>query len=313
VHVLPELEARSLIAEAEVRVHPDQAVAEAQAILQLYPESGPPHRALALAALQKKDLETALEEFRLALEANPNDMWSRYYDAAARVRAGRASGEGIPGLANTMQELRSVAEWYPEFASAYYLLGLARLEGGGSASAIEAGKAAVRLSPRNLGYQLALAQIYTEGKKFELAQELLDRLKSSSDPQIAADAAQGSSDLALIRKYGIAPRRTAAAAKAPPPMKLEEEQRKPEESPPDTRKTLFAKGRIVSVDCSHAPAATLTLAAGNRTLKLHVADTKTLLLIGSDGFSCAWKGQRATANFKAGASNEGDLVSLEVE
>jgi len=313
VHTVPELEARSLIAEAEVRVRSDQAVADAQAQLKLFPEAGAPYRVLALAALQKKDLQTALEDFNEAIAANPKDMWSRYYAAAARVRDAQASGEGIHGLANTMQELRSVLEWYPEFASAYYLLGLTRLEGGGTASAVDAATAAIRLGPRNQRYQLALARIYTEGKRFDAAQELLDRLETSSDPQIAADATQASSDLGLIRKYGIAPKRTAAAAKAPPPMKLEEEQRPPEELPPDTRKTQFAKGRILSVDCSRSPAATVTLAAGNRTLKLHVVDTKTLLLIGSDSFSCAWKGQHATANFKAGANNEGDLVSLEVE
>jgi tetratricopeptide (TPR) repeat protein len=313
VHVLSELEAHCLIAEAEVHVRPDQAVADAQAQVKLFPESGSPYRVLALVALQKKDLQTALEDFNEAIEANPKDMWSRYYAAAARVRDAQASGEGIHGLANTMQELRSVLEWYPEFANAYYLLGLARLEGGGTASAVEAATAAIRLGPRNQRYQLALARIYTEGKKFDAAQELLDRLKTSADPQIAADAAQAASDLALIRKYGIAPKRTAAAAKAPPPMKLEEEQRPPEEPPPDTRKTQFAKGRILSVDCSQAPKATITLATGNRVLKLHVADTKSLLLIGSDSFSCSWKGQHATANFKAGTGNEGDLVSLEVE
>lgn len=311
VHVLPELEARCLIGEAEVRVRPDQAVADAQAVLQLYPESGPPHRVLALAALQKKDLPTALEELSHAVEANPKDMWSRYYAAAARVRTARDNGEGIQGLANTMQELRSVLEWYPEFASAYYLLGLARLQGGGTGSAIEAAKTAIRLNPRNQRYQLALAQIYTQGKKFTDAQELLDRLKLSSDPQVAAAAAQAASDLALIRKYGVASQRT--PAKPAPVAKLEEEQRPPAEPPPDTRKVQFAKGRIVSVDCSTPPQATLTLAAGNRTLKLRVADTRSLILIGADAFSCEWKGQRATANFKPGGKGEGDLVSLEVE
>jgi tetratricopeptide (TPR) repeat protein len=311
VHVLPEFEARCLIGEAEVRVHPDQAVSDAQAVLQLYPESGPPHRVLALAALQKKDLQTALEELSHAIEANPKDMWSRYYAAAARVRTARETGEAIQGLANTMQELRSVLEWYPEFAGAYYLLGVARLQGGGTGSAIEAANAAIRLSPRNERYQLALAEIYTQGKKFAEAQELLDRLKNSSDKQVAADAVQDAGDLALIRKYGVAPKRT--TAQPAPVAKLEEEQRPPAEPPPDTRKVQFAKGRIVSVDCSTPPRATLTLAAGNRTLKLRVADTKSLILIGADAFSCEWKGQRATANFKPGGKSDGDLVSLEVE
>ena len=66
------------------------------------------------------------------------------------------------------------------------------------------------------------------------------------------------------------------------------------------------------MDCSQSPAAVLTVATGGTTLKLRTADYKSLLLIGTDTFSCTWSDRSVSVNYKPGGLSDGDLVSLEV-
>jgi hypothetical protein len=86
----------------------------------------------------------------------------------------------------------------------------------------------------------------------------------------------------------------------------------PSAEPGDKRPTKFFKGRLVAVDCSHAPAAILTVTGETATLKLRAEDYKSLLLIGADDFSCDWRDRRVTVNYKPVGAKNGDLVSLEM-
>jgi hypothetical protein len=216
-----------------------------------------------------------------------------------------------------------VLEWYPQLADAYDLLALARNEGGSSPAAMQSERAAMMLSPRDDRYPYHLALIYIGSKKWEAAEAQLDRLKASHDPQIAALAHDQLERLSSERKYGIAGATSPQAKLAPqksPFDVLEEdaakrtaaEQAAQSAGPGDMRPTKFLKGNLVDVDCSQAPAAILTVSSGSRELKLRAADFKSLLLIGADNFSCEWRDRQVTANYKAGGSSDGDLVSLEV-
>jgi hypothetical protein len=69
----------------------------------------------------------------------------------------------------------------------------------------------------------------------------------------------------------------------------------------------------MTVDCRQSPAATLTVKAGTRTLKLHTDDYKSLLMVGADEFSCEWTDRPIVVNYKAGGKTDGDLVSVEVQ
>jgi hypothetical protein len=73
------------------------------------------------------------------------------------------------------------------------------------------------------------------------------------------------------------------------------------------------KGKIISVDCSQAPSAILTISAGAKVLKLRTENYKELMLMGGEEFSCEWKGRPAAVNFRAGGKADGDLVSVELE
>ena len=329
-----ETEARALQGEVTVRVpeHRAQGLQELQGVIsQPKLDNAIAHRALAWDHMQRKEFDQATEELSKALELDPSDPWTRYYLALVKYHAAQASGQTFKGLSNMMQDLRTVLDWYPEFAEAYSMLGMARVEGGGINSAMEAMRAAMLLSPRNQQYALNMAQIYMAGKKWDAAADLLERLKGSDNPQIAKAAEKNLADLPTLKKYGLLPTGDAGhpsqtAAPGTQPRQAPATQGKAGEEPaasdqpehpaepqPDRRKVQFAKGKLVSIDCTQAPVAVVTVAAGGKTLKLRTEDYKSLLLIGEDQFSCGWKSRAVAVNYKAGGKADGDLVSLELQ
>jgi tetratricopeptide (TPR) repeat protein len=281
------------------------------------------HRLLAWDHIQHDKFDEAFAELKDAAALNPDDMWIRYYVSVAKYRFAQARHADIPGLSNMMLDLKSVLEWYPEMADAYDLLAVARNTGGGASAALEAERAAIGLSPRDERYRLHLAQIYVAGKNWDAANNLLAHLKLSSDPQIVARANDLLEQAGAERRYGIrvdangTPQPRYAPQKSPFDV-LEEDAAKrataenPTDNPADKRSTKYAKGRLVDVDCSKAPAAVLTVTSETGTLKLHAADYKSILVIGADDFSCEWHDRQVTVNYKPRAGVEGDLVSLEV-
>ncbi len=282
------------------------------------------HRALAWDHLQRGEFEAAGEDLNAAATLNPRDVWIRYYLSVLKYRISQSKHASIVGLPNMIQDLRAVLEWYPEFADAYDLLAIAHTEGGGPAAAMQAERAAMQLNPRNQQYVLHLAEVYIADKKWQAATDLLGRLKTSSDPQIAAAARDR---LALIPKeqqYGMSAATLAEAQKytpQPSPFDVLDQdaakraaavQATPSSTTADTRPSKFLQGRLVRVDCSQSPAALLTVSSASGVLKLRTADYKSLLLIGATTFSCDWSNRAVSVNYKAGGVADGDLVSVEV-
>ena len=287
------------------------------------------HRALAWAHMEKNEFEAATEELGKAMEADNQDPWARYELALVKYHAAQASGQQFQGLSNMMQDLRAVLNVYPDFAEAYAMLAMARVEGGGINSALESIRAAIALSPRNQRYLVILAQIYLADKKWDAAQTLLERLKSSSNPQISSTARSSLESLPTLKKYGVLPLNapqpaqpkptTAVTAQPAPPTAAEKDESAGQEpapaaeSGPDRRTVHFLKGKLLSVNCAQPPVAILTVSTGKQTMKLRTADYKALLLIGADEFSCTWSNRPVSINYKAGGKADGDLVSLELQ
>jgi len=283
------------------------------------------HRFLAWDHIEHGQFEEAFNELGDAASLNQRDMWVRYYLCIAKYRLAQARHNEMLGLANMMLDLKAVLDWNPEMADAYDLLAVARNLGGSTTAAMESERAAIGLSPRDQEYLLHLAQIYAAARKYPAAAALLERLKTADNPRIASTAGDLLSEMSAERKYGV----TAANAGGTSQPKyeqqkspfdaLDEEAAKREagqsgDQPgnPDTRTTKFVKGRLVTVDCSNAPAAVLTVHSQSGTLKLRAADYKNLLLIGEDEFSCGWRDRQVTANYKPRGNGNGDLVSLEM-
>jgi tetratricopeptide (TPR) repeat protein len=293
------------------------------------------HRALGWYFLEKKDYEKSSEELNDAIKLDPHDIWTHFYLAAGKDRQAQTTGHPIQGVANMIQDLHIVLDWYPEFAEAEYMLAKADLEGGGLRAATDAIRAATKLSPRNEAYRLEMAQVYITGKNWEAATALLQFLSASSDSQLANSAKKMLQELPYLRKYGIAPREAATQPTTPPPpapMKVASAQKPasppaaqpaedtsaensdeaPAEPQFDRRKTQYLKGKLLAVDCSQSPVALLTITSSGKTMKMRAEDYKSLVLIGADAFSCDWKNLAVSVNYKAGGKSDGDLVSLEL-
>lgn len=281
------------------------------------------HRALAWDHIQRAEFEDAITELGDSAALNQHDMWVRYYLSILKYRMAQAKHGDIQGLPNMMLDLRAVLEWYPEMAGAYDLLAMARNEGGSTPAAMQVERAAITLSPRNETYVYHLAQIYIAGKKWDAAQALLERLKNSENPQTTTLAQERLDQIGSERKYGLtgvtAQHANLVPQKSPfdvldeDAAKRAEEEKAAQAATQDTRPTKFFKGRLVAIDCSHAPVAVLTIRSASGVFQLRAADYKSLLLVGADDFSCAWRDKAVTANYKPGGQADGDLVSLEVQ
>ena len=320
-----EAQARALVAEVAVRLpeHREQAEQDLRAIIadpNPKMDNAIAHRALGWSRMERKEFDQAGEELARASELDARDPWVHFYLALVKYRAAQSSHQPILGVSNMIQDLVAVVDFDPDFAEAHHMLAVARLQGGGVHSAMESIRVASQLSPRNEQYLLDLARIELAGKQWDEATVLLDRLKNSLNPEIAQAARKHLDDLPTLKKYGVLPQESADSKPAPPVVyqnageasESDQAAAAPAEPAVDNRKVQFLKGRLVSVDCSHGPAATLTVRAGARTIKLRTDDYKSLLMVG-DEFSCDWRDRTVVVNYKAGGKADGDLVSVEVQ
>jgi len=320
-------EGQALVNEMELRI-PERRASAVEKLEALVAgdktETAVAHRALAWAHVQKGETNQAFEELSDAIQLNSADPWVRMGLALAAYHSGE-KGAKIQGLANMMESLHVVLQEFPDFAEAYDMLGWARLSGGGANAAVEAMKKAVELNPRNEEYQLRLARAYLAAKKFDEGKATLDRLKQSQNPQIAQAAKKSLIDLPFLEKYGVPPveEKPAVQAATVAPKKPAQEtdddadddsSTKPVAKEPefDKRPVKFLKTTLLTVDCSHSPAAVLTVSQEGKTLHLRAADYKSVPVIGAGEFSCAWKAVPVNINYKPGGKADGDLVSIEI-
>jgi tetratricopeptide (TPR) repeat protein len=327
-------DARAMIGDVMTRIpeHHDQAVHDLQQLTSDPKDNEAARRGLARDDIQQKKFDAAADELDKATDLNARDPWIWYYRSAMKYQKAQATRQQMQGLANMMQDLRAVADWYPELADAYNMLGMARVEGGGINSALEAEQQAIALAPRNLEYQFNLGQIYVAGKKWDLAREVFTRLKACPDKAAALAAKQQLEDLDTLQKYGVRPQRAgqsaapAGAASTPGATALAATAAQSQDEddganaapkpapvkPGTTGPVQFLKGKIVSSDCSKAPEATVTILSGMTTYSMHASDYKSLVVIGQDQFSCEWKNRLVSVNYRAVGKNGGELVSIEI-
>jgi tetratricopeptide (TPR) repeat protein len=319
-------QAQSLVAEMMVRLPERREQAEKDLATVIADPKGDnviAHRAMAWARMERKEFDQATEEVERARELDGRDIWTHYYLALVKFLAAHSNAKPIDGVSNMIQDLILVVDKQTDFADAHYMLAVARLQGGGVHSATESIKVAIQLNPRSEQYLLTLAQIDLAGKKWDDATALLDRLKDSSVPQISQTARKSLEDLPTLKKYGVLPQSASEAASTNQPQAVTsgdsdeaasaQTERPPTEPVVDRRKVQFVRGRLVKVDCSQTPLATLTVKTNSRTLKLRTLDYKSLLIVGADEFSCEWTDRAVIANYKAGGKADGDLVSIEVQ
>jgi tetratricopeptide (TPR) repeat protein len=335
VNSVKEEEAQAMVDDVMARIpeHHDDAMRDLQR-LTTDPklDNEPAHRGMAWDYIAHGKFDPAADELEKANDLNARDPWIWYYRSVRKYRKARATRTEIQGLANMMQDLRAVTDWYPEMADAYNMLGMARVEGGGINSALEAQKQAIALSPRDLEYQFNLGQIYVAGKKWDLARDVFTRVEAGADHAASVAAKKQLDDLDTLQKYGIRPQRAEgeapAGAASTPSASVSAAAKRPgtdaDEDDPDVKaratpapRTVtgpveFLKGKIVSSDCSKSPEAMVTVLSGMTTYRMHVSDYRSLIVIGGDRFSCEWTNQLVSINYRSIGKNEGELVSVEL-
>jgi tetratricopeptide (TPR) repeat protein len=329
-------DARAMMDDVMARIpeNRDQALHDLRQLTTDPKDNEAAHRGLAWDDMRQKKFDAAADELDKATDLNPRDPWIWYYRAVLKYRKAQATRHEMQGLANMMQDLRAVTDWYPEFADAYNMLAMARVEGGGINSALEAQREAIALAPRNVEYQFNLGQIYVAGKKWDLAREVFTRLKTDPDRAAALAAKQQLADLDTLQRYGVRPQRagetetpagaastpsaasgastTTASAAQNQDEETEAALKPPVVKPGATGPVEFLKGKIVSSDCSKPPEAMVTILSGMTTYKMHASDFKSLQVIGEDQFSCEWRNRLVSVNYRAVGKNQGELVSIEV-
>jgi Flp pilus assembly protein TadD len=310
--VLADIDAHSLD-------HHDRALGEFQEVLQMDPNNASALRGVGYAYLQRQDFDHAREYFRRAAERDSKDPRVHYYNALLMNRAG-----GMMDGAKSEEmkkELETAIALDPQLADAYSLLGYAQAFSGEPEKGLATMKKAVELSPRNQTYQINLANIYMANRKVGEAVALLRGLAGSGNPEVATRAnaalAQAEDFKERTKSFRLqiesptenvgAERETAGM----PEGKIQAEIQV--EAPTPSTPVRFVKGRLSGVDCSAAPQALLSVISGGRSLKLHIRDSKHVVLIGADEFSCDWKNKNVSLNYRQRQDGEGEVVSLEVQ
>ncbi len=310
---------------ADVHLHSmdyqDKAIQEFEQVLAMEPINGAALRGLGYASLRKQDFQRAGDYFQKAVKADSKDPRVYYYSALLANQEGSFARDPEK-LAAMKKQLQTSITLDPDFADAYALLAFAQMSSGEYNEALESMKKASQLSPRNEQYLFNLSQMYVAVKKVNEAVGILHGLENSTDPEVASRARASmvqitkmNSVLAAMSKpseAGLTEVASTDHATAPaPPDNSSNDDYTP--LPPDPHPTKFLKGKLVSVDCSAAPTALLTVIANSKTWKMKVANSQNVIVIGSDNFSCEWRNQKVALNYREVGDGEGNVISVEIQ
>jgi tetratricopeptide (TPR) repeat protein len=313
-------DAQALLADIDAHSpdHHERALEEFEAVLRVDPDNAAALRGAGYAYLQRQDYEHASEEFRKAAARDSKDPRVHYYNALLMNREG-----GFLNGAKSEEmkkELEAAIALDPKLADAYSLLAYAQAFSGEPEKGLATMQKAVELSPRNESYQINLANIYMTDRKVDDAIALLRSLANSESPGIAdqARASLAQAEDFKERSKSFQPRiesrpsegMVAARNSGSVPAGRVEGKIEVEEAP---RPVRFIKGKLAAVDCSAAPQALLSVVSGGRSLKLHIDDSKHVVLLGADNFSCEWKNKSVALNYRERQDGDGDVVSLEIQ
>jgi tetratricopeptide (TPR) repeat protein len=325
-------DARAVLADIDAHsaAHRDRALGEFQDVLKTDPDNTSALRGAGYAYLQRQDFEHAAEYFRRAAERDSKDPRVHYYNALLMSREGSLTDSARSG--EMKKELETAIALDPKLADAYSLLGYAQAASGEPEKGLATMTKAVKLSPRNESYVLNLANIYMVNRKVDAAIALLRNLAGSGNPEVASRAnallAQAENFREQTRSFQLQSERPTsespsgdavgdasgvALAKSEGKSEGKTETPVQVEAPPRPTGVRFIKGRLAAVDCSTAPQALLSVVSGGRALKMHIDDSKHVILIGVDAFSCDWKNKSVSVNYREREDGEGEVVSLEIQ
>ena len=308
--------AKAVLADVHLhsRDYQDRAIGEFQDILKSDPENSAACRGLGYAYLQKKDFTQAAEYFKRASALDSTDPRVHYYSALLMMRENSQGNTG--DMAAMTQELETSINLDPGFADSYALLAFAESTTGDVPKAISTLEKAIAISPREDNYQLNLAGLYMSDRQPDKARQILQSLRSSSNPQIAVSATTMLSQVQEMKQMDT-------AGGLPPQGHLQLIQRGGSSTNSDVAGAAvpvvhavpakFLVGTLANADCAIEPSALLTVVSGTTIWKMKIADRNHLVLIGADAFSCSWEKKKVAVNYHETGSAEGSVISLEIQ
>ncbi len=326
---------------ADIHLHSgdyqEKAITEFQEILKTDPRNAAACRGLGYAYLKKRDFQQSADYFRRASQADSKDPRVHYYIALLLSREG---GFNNPSdLPEITKELETAISLDPKLADAYMLLGFAQVFSGDPTKGLDTTQKAIALNPRNPHYQLNLAQMYMNNRKFDEALALLHSLEKVPDQLVALRASQSIQQAEQMKAMFAAASRPPALPVSdssggpqttdPSPKVLKRSVRTESDASSSERETAMnepkpeppkpaapvklVQGVLNSVDCSTPPSAILTVVAGTKTWKFIVADRNHVIVFGADALSCNWSKQKIAVNYREAGNSEGSVVSLEIK
>ena len=296
----------------------DKALGEFQEVLKMDPDNTQALRGMGFAYMQQRDFANAADYLRRAVQRDSKDPRVHFYYAILLTQQGlrdEASSSEIK------KELEVSIALDPKLADAYSMLGYTQAFSGEPEKGIATLKKALELSPRNERYLFNLANVCMVNRKVDDAIAIFRFLSGSSDPAVAAQSNQ-----TLAQAISFKERTMPTPEDRPENSIARSTQALQETADHQTAQEVvtapvhvsaapvrFLKGRLMSVDCSTVPQALLTVVAGAKSVKLRIRDRAHVILLGSDAFSCEWKGKNVAVNYREGSDNGEDVVSLEIQ
>lgn len=332
IEILKEPAISTLLADVHMHSPDHQAQAESefrQLIAQEAKQTNvAAHAGLGILLLRKGDASGAKRELGVATDGGSEDprVWylAAYSDFKEKPLQERDSTE----LIELNTKLDGALRLDPNDPDAMYLKALVLSSAANPAEAIRLLLRACELRPRNEAFKLELAHQYIRARKFDEAQAVLERLKRSHDPAVVASAEKQSADAKLFKENKLA--QYAAEAKndnyvspqwRPKPgqkldpdlEKLEARNSKEEPEAPDDRPIKFGRGVLLSSTCPADGSVKMKVKFTTKIIDMTAPAKDKIVVIGADGFDCAWKEKRVAVNYRARSAFLADLVSIEVK
>jgi len=155
---------------------------------------------------------------------------------------------------------------------------------------------------------------------FDSAVPLFQQLISSADPQISSMAQQQIQSIETYKQNLARWKEQSTARGGNITVSTDEDQTDGTQPASNLRDgsakaepVLFMKGILNAVDCSTSPSAILTITSAGKRWKMVAPEAKKLVVIGADSLSCSWTNKKVAVNYRKTGTNEGQLVTVELE
>ncbi len=319
-----------------------EAASSADAALTADPNLGLAHEARGILAFHEQDYPGADKELSRSLELDPKNYIALYYEAQARMRAGKTSYADLPVVTGYLEKAVALN---PQFATAYAVLSnFYSFHPETRDKALATGRKATELEPGNLNYAISYGYVLVNVGKIADAKVLAGRiLAAARTPQELQSAASFQSLVSNRQNFAsqneyqsqMTVRANPAekskeftvnaeddATPSPPPHAVESAPQPPATPPSrhvDLGPQYRLEGKIIGAECPKTGEMKVILSISSVSMKFRATELKAVEVtpatkLGTvDQPSCAsWRGQKVRVTFHPSPPGEfdGELTAI---